>query len=99
MLADTAMKAELQAEWDIETVKNPGLKEKKGAFLTFYTTRIGELYNAETQEMKDKVDVFREEEHKKNLESSAPPPLLLTHEQSLPESDRGILCATRVMQR
>ncbi|KLO04518.1 hypothetical protein SCHPADRAFT_947638 [Schizopora paradoxa] len=95
----TPLKSDILGEWEVRTTAVPELKTMKGAYLSYYTRRIGELYEESTQEVKNQVQVFREEEHKKNKASSTPPPFLLAHEESLPDEEKTLLLQIRIAQR
>ncbi|KLO03940.1 hypothetical protein SCHPADRAFT_948157, partial [Schizopora paradoxa] len=95
----TPVKSKIEEEWKQMIEVNPELKDEKGAYLNFYSKRVGELYDATSLEVKAKVELFREDEHKRALESSAPPPLLLPHEESLPEDAKTLIIAIRTAQQ
>lgn len=99
MKHDSDLKAGIEAEWKEKIETEVELVEKRGAFLNFFAMRIGQLFDAESPEVKAQVELFREEEHKKNLASSSAPPLLLPHEEDLREADKLQLLEVRVIQR
>ncbi len=99
MLGDTSLKSDIEEEWKEKIVAEPELAAERGGYLRFFTMRVGQKYDAETPEVKAQVDVFREEEHKKSLASSAVPPLLFPHEEGLPLGEKAQLLDARTMQR
>lgn len=99
MKRDTSMKNNIEMEWNEKINAEPELAGKRGAFLNYFTMRIGQMYEAEGPDVKAQVEVFREEEHRKNLASSETPPLLLAHEKGLPEAEKMHLLEVRTIQR
>ncbi|KLO04971.1 hypothetical protein SCHPADRAFT_896644, partial [Schizopora paradoxa] len=99
MLEDTPMKDEIKALWVIKTKADKSLLTTKGAYLKFYTEEIGLRYAKASEEMKAKVETYREEQHQKEVETSTQPPLLLAHEEHLPAEDQARIRQIRTMQR
>ncbi len=99
MLRDTSLKSDIDDEWKIKLAEEPELATMQGAYLRYFTMRVGQKYDADTSEVKAQVEVFREEEHKKSLASSAAQPFLLPHEESLPKDEKDQLVDARIMQR
>ncbi len=60
---------------------------------------LAKKYNTDTSKVKAQVEVFREEEHKKSLTSSATQPFLLPHEESPSKDEKDQLVDARIMQR
>ncbi len=89
MLQDTSLKSDIDAEWKTKIEQERELVEVRGSYLNYFTMRIGQKYDEASPEVKAQVEVFREQEHKKNLASSAVPPLLLPLELGPPASRKG----------
>lgn len=90
------LKDVIEAEWKLKCDDNPELEHVKGAFLKYRNKRMDQLLEAETPEVKEEVEIFR---NKQKESAPASAPFLEPHEVDLPEEDKDRILLYRSIQR
>ncbi len=94
---ETIIKPIVMKEWDAKVKAEPELAKIPGAALKYRNLRIGQMYDEAPQEVKDMVEVFRQD--KKSNPASTLHPLLQPHEENLPNEEKENLITVRAIQR
>ncbi len=90
------LKAIVDNEWADKVVSEPELKKKSGAYLRYMNMRLGQMLKDETTEVKAEVEHYR---NNRDMRAPVISPLLMPHEEDLPEDERERLKKARKRQR
>ncbi len=93
-LEGKCLKTRIDAEWKLKLIDEPGLTPKD--YLAYRNMRLDQMLAAETQEVKDEVERFR---NRKDIQMASVDPLILPHEQDLPQEQKDDLLVYRSIQR